>query len=358
MHERINGLRELMQCEGIDSFLVTSQENRFYFTGFTGSSGSVAITQKDIFLFTDFRYDEQAKIEAPHCQIIMVKDALTDSLEDLVKEANLKKMGFEGDSVTYQQYNTLKEKLETVEIRPLPGVLDCLRSIKDDKEIDRVKKAVSLSDKAFEHILPFIKEGVSEREIALEIEFYMRKNGSEGVAFPTIVASGQRSSLPHGIASQKKIARGDLVTLDFGAVLEWYNSDITRTIAVGEKNEEQQKIYNIVLEAQLSGISSVRPGIPASEVDRAARKVIEDHGYGEFFGHSTGHGLGLKVHENPRLSAKDDTELKPGMIITVEPGIYLPGWGGVRIEDTVLVTGHGCSVLSAAPKESLIVCDQ
>ncbi|MHB8157602.1 MAG: M24 family metallopeptidase, partial [Desulfocucumaceae bacterium] len=242
------------------------------------------------------------------------------------------------------------------EVRPLYGFPDALRSVKDEEEIEKIIQAATLSDRAISYIIPFIKEGASERDIALEIEFYMRKQGAEGVAFPFIIASGARSSLPHGIASDKKLVRGDLVTMDIGSVLNSYNSDITRTVVVTEGDKKKEEIYNIVLQAQLAGIKAVRPGIAAAEVDRAAREVIECYGYGENFGHSTGHGLGLAVHENPRLAAKDKTELKTGMVVTVEPGIYLPGWGGVRIEDAVLVQPNGCRVLSNSPKDRLIMC--
>lgn len=342
--------------EGIDSFLVTRPENRFYFTGFTGSSGSVLITGCDTYLITDFRYDEQAKKQSPHCQVIMASDGIAETLEELALNSSLKSMGCEGDFITYQQHKALDEKLSSCSTKPLCGFADRLRTVKDQGEIELINNAVRLADRAFRHILPYLRIGVKEKDIALELEFYMRKNGAEGISFPTIVASGHRSSLPHGTASDKVIAGGDLVTMDFGALMEGYNSDITRTIVMGKPDKKQEHIYNIVLEAQLAGIGAIKPGIPASEVDRAARGVIARHGYGEYFGHSTGHGLGLQIHENPRLSAKDDTILRPGMVVTVEPGVYLPGWGGVRIEDSVLVTSHGARVLSESEKDRLIIC--
>ncbi|HBV96821.1 MAG: Xaa-Pro dipeptidase [Peptococcaceae bacterium BICA1-7] len=356
MQERVNKLRELFSGEGIDAFLVTSPENRFYLTGFTGSSGSVLITDREIFLITDFRYDEQAKKQCPHCTVVMAREGIPEALQELVQNINIRILGCEGEIITYQQYTSLEEKLAAQKIKPLYGFMDSLRAVKDHDEIECIARAVELTDRAFSHVLPFIRDGVTENSLALELEFFMRKNGAEGIAFPFIVASGQRSSLPHGTATEKIISGGDLVTLDFGASLAGYNSDMTRTVVVGKADDQQKKIYSIVLEAQLAGIRAVRPGVAASEVDRAARDVIAGHGYGECFGHSTGHGLGLKIHENPRLSVKDDTELKPGMVVTVEPGIYLPGWGGVRIEDSVLVESHGVRVLSTSEKDRLLVC--
>ncbi|MCL5057967.1 MAG: aminopeptidase P family protein [Actinobacteria bacterium] len=356
MQERVDKLRGLFPGEGIDSFLVTSPENRFYLTGFTGSSGSVLISEKEIFLVTDFRYAEQAKKQCPHCSIVMARDGIPEALQDLAGKINIRKLGCEGEIITYHQYASLEVKLADCEIKPLYGFMDNLRAVKDPGEIECIARAVDLADRAFSHILPLIKEGVTENYLSLELEFFMRKNGAEGVAFPLIVASGQRSSLPHGTATEKIISHGDLVTMDFGASLAGYNSDMTRTVVVGKADEKQKEIYGIVLEAQLAGIRAVKPGVAASDVDRAARDVIVGYGYGECFGHSTGHGLGLQIHENPRLSAKDNTGLRPGMVVTVEPGIYLPGWGGVRIEDSVLVDSHGARVLSASEKDRLIVC--
>ncbi len=356
MQNRIKRLRDLLANEGIDAFLIVRPENRYYLTGFTGSTGAVLINEKEICLITDFRYDEQARAQSPHCNVITVKETLMEAMGEMANKWDIRVLGCEGDFITYFQYNTLKEKYHGRVVRPLDGFVESLRIIKDESEINRVSEAVRLSDMAFDYILPFIREGVSEREIALEIEFFMRKKGAGGVPFLLIVASGHRSSMPHGTASEKKLAHGDLVTLDFGATLEGYNSDITRTVVVGEADARKEDIYHIVLEAQLRGIGAVKPGTTASEVDRAVRDVIEKHGYGDYFGHSTGHGLGLQIHESPRLSAKDHTELKPGMVITVEPGIYLPGWGGVRIEDTVVVGDKGCRVLTASIKDKMIVC--
>jgi Xaa-Pro aminopeptidase len=356
LQERVNKLRELFSGEGIDAFLVTSPENRFYLTGFTGSSGSVLVTEKDVFMITDFRYDEQAQRQSPHCSVVMVGDGLPETLHVLADSNNLRKIGCEGEIISYQQHAAIGGRLAARQLKPLYGFMDSLRAIKDPSEIDCIARAAGLADQAFSHILPLVGEGVRESDLALELEFYMRKNGAGGISFPIIVASGHRSSLPHGTASDKIVARGDLVTMDFGAMLAGYHSDMTRTVVVGEADKKQREIYSIVLEAQLAGIAAVKPGVAASEVDRAARDVIANYGYGECFGHSTGHGLGLQIHENPRLSARDTTVLRAGMVVTVEPGIYIAGWGGVRIEDSVLVDMGGPRILSGSEKNRLIVC--
>lgn len=353
---RIDHLRKLAAARGVDSFLISRPENRYYLTGFSGTSGTVLLTESDIYLITDFRYDEQARAQSPHCKVVMAPGTLLDSLEQLAGEIGLRRLGCEGDYMTYQQFNALKEKLKECEVVPLAGYVEELRAVKDDLEIKCISEAARLSDKAFEHILPFVRVGVTERELALEIEFYMRREGAEGLAFQLIVASGHRAAMPHGTASEKRLAAGDLVIMDYGPVLAGYCSDITRTVAVGHADQKMEEIYSTVLEAQLAGIKSVREGAAASEVDRAAREIIEGSGYAENFGHSTGHGLGLQIHEDPRLSSKDDTVLKKGMVVTVEPGIYLPGWGGVRIEDTVVVEENGCRVLTSPPKDRLIIC--
>ncbi|MFZ5633631.1 MAG: aminopeptidase P family protein [Bacillota bacterium] len=356
MQNRISRLRELLREEEADAFLVTSPENRLYLTGFTGSSGWVVVTERETCLITDFRYDQQARAQSPHCRIIIAGETLKDTLGELAAELNIHRLGCEGDDLTYNQFTALRDKLPGREVRPLAGTVEGLRAVKEELEIRKISAAVKLADEALKHILPYIRDGVRERDVALEIEFFMRKEGAEGISFPLIVASGHRAAMPHGTASDKVIRRDELVIMDFGATLEGYNSDITRTVAVGGADKRMEEIYRIVLEAQLAGIKAIRAGIPASEADRAARSVIEGYGYGEYFGHSTGHGLGLQIHEPPRLSAKDNTELRPGMVVTVEPGIYLPGWGGVRIEDTVVVEKNGCCVLTSSPKERLISC--
>ncbi len=271
-------------------------------------------------------------------------------LADIIKELGVVQVGFEGDFLTFDGYQELSNDLQSVNLVPVQ--LDALRMMKDETEIVSIKRAVEIADNAFSQILSFIKPGMSEQEVALELEYYMRKLGAEKPAFDTIMASGKRGALPHGRASEKLIEIGDFVTMDFGAVYKGYHSDITRTICMGKATEKQQDIYKIVLAAQLAGVQAVAPGKVGKEVDAISRNVIVDAGFGEFFGHGLGHGLGLNIHEEPRLSpANIHTVLKKNMVVTVEPGIYLPDWGGVRIEDTVLVNDEGCLILTASSKQ-------
>lgn len=355
LQKRIERLRGLLDGAGVEAFYATNPENRFYLSGFSGTAGALLLCRDKSYLLTDFRYVGQASRESPEFIIKEVSGAYSDTLLEIMKENGLSLLGCEGDHLTYNQFTALKDTLTGVELKPVSGLVEGLRLCKDNVEIKSIEEAVRLADEAFEQVLPAIRPGVSEQEIALHLEYSMRRMGAAGVAFKIIVASGPRSALPHGVASSRITREGDLVTLDFGAVYRGYHSDITRTVVLGRPEQKQKEIYAIVLEAQMKAISALRAGVRASDVDRAAREIIERRGYGERFGHSTGHGLGLNIHENPRLSSKDDTILQAGMVVTVEPGIYLPDWGGVRIEDTALVEDGGCRVLTRSPKEKLIV---
>ncbi|MGL5514812.1 MAG: M24 family metallopeptidase, partial [Sporomusa sp.] len=259
------------------------------------------------------------------------------------------RIGFESDFVTWQVYQQLASCLPAIELVPVQ--LDCLRMIKDRQELALLTTAVEIADRAFDQALHMIKPGVTELEIAFELEYRMRKLGAEKPAFDTIVASGVRGSLPHGRASNKVIEAGELVTIDFGAVYQGYHSDMTRTVAVGKATDKQRDIYAVVLAAQLAGIGAVKAGKTGKEIDHIARQIITAAGYGEYFGHGLGHGVGLFIHEDPRLSPAGDIKLAKGMVTSVEPGIYLPDWGGVRIEDLVVVTTAGCTVLTASSKD-------
>lgn len=355
MITRIGRLRGLMKEAGVEGLYITSPENRFYLSGFSGTDGALLVCMERLYLITDFRYTGQAFKECPEFEIIEVKDSYLDSLAKAVTENGITLLGFEGDHLAYNQYTDMKYKLAGVELKHAGGLVEDLRLCKDDVEVKYIAEAARLADEAFEQVLPDIRPGISEREIALQLEYIMRRKGADGAAFNFIVASGPRSALPHGVASSRVLREGDLVVLDFGAIYRGYHSDITRTVVIGRTSRLQEDIYYIVLEAQMSAVSALRAGVRASDVDRAARGVIERRGYGEYFGHSTGHGLGLKIHEKPRLSSKDDTVLQAGMVVTVEPGIYLPDWGGVRIEDTVLVENDCSRVLTKTPKRELIV---
>ncbi|MFV9510807.1 M24 family metallopeptidase [Tepidibacillus sp. LV47] len=355
MEKRILRLREVLKERNLDGMLITSLSNRRYISGFTGSAGTVLITQNEAFLVTDFRYIEQATDQARNFTIINQESSLINKLKELVTKTGIHTLGFEQDYVTYSQYKQFEESFSPMKLVPLSQVIEQLRMIKDETEIQLIRKAAQIVDQTFNHILTLIKPGIREVEVALELEYKMRQLGAQGASFDTIVASGYRSALPHGVASEKRIEVGDFVTIDFGAIYQGYVSDITRTIAIGRVDEKQKEIYNIVLEAQVNGINHVKAGMTGKEADDLTRSIISRYGYGKYFGHSTGHGIGLDVHEGPLLSMKSDVILKPGMVVTIEPGIYISKFGGVRIEDDVLITDYGREVLTYSPKELIII---
>lgn len=349
MKKRLEKIRSFMALHGLDGILISKPENRRYFSGFSGSSGMLLITGTTSNLLTDFRYIEQATAQAEQYEILRYHVSGNELLTDLTLKLGITKVGFESDFITYDMYTKLAKCLPNLTLKPVQ--IDGLRMVKDESEIASIQKAVEIADQAFTHILSFIKVGMSEQAVALELEYYMGKLGAEKPAFDTIMASGTRGALPHGRASQKIIETGDFVTMDFGAVYQGYHSDITRTICMGVATVRQREVYDIVLTAQLAGVQATRPGKLGKDIDGIARKIIEDAGFGEFFGHGLGHSLGLNIHEEPRLSpANTHTCLLENMVVTVEPGIYLPEWGGVRIEDTVLVNADGCQILTASSK--------
>jgi len=348
--EKLRKLRDQFYGLGVDGVLITSPYNRRYMSNFTGSSGVVLITESDACFITDFRYTEQAKKQCQGYEIVEHKGSIYQEVGRLLQEKGVKKLGFEEQHVTYGTYQQLVKDLPA-ELIPISDTIEKIRLIKTDAEIKIIKVACDIADAAFKHILDFIRPGVTELEVANELEFFMRKNGATSSSFDTIVASGYRSAMPHGVASEKVIEKGELVTLDYGAYYNGYVSDITRTIAVGEISQELKDIYEIVLEAQLKGVEKIGPNMTGKEADAICRDLIAERGYGPNFGHSTGHGIGLEVHEGPALSVKSDTVLVPGMVVTVEPGIYVAGLGGVRIEDDIVITETGNEVLTHSAKE-------
>ncbi|MFD3447776.1 Xaa-Pro dipeptidase [Microbacteriaceae bacterium 4G12] len=352
--EKLTKLRAAFEEVEIDGLLITSGYNRRYVTNFTGTAGVVLISKERALFITDFRYVEQAQKQAVGYEIVQHTGLIVDEVANQVKALGIQKLGFEQDHLTYSVHKGYNEKIEA-ELVATSGLIEKLRLIKTDSEIKILKEAAQIADAAFTHILSFIRPGISELEVSNELEFFMRKQGAASSSFDIIVASGHRSALPHGVASEKLIEQGDFVTLDFGAYYKGYCSDITRTIAVGEPSPELKKIYDIVLESQLRGVNGIRTGITGREADALTRDYITEKGYGQYFGHSTGHGIGLEVHEGPSLAFRSDTVLEPGMVVTVEPGIYVPNLGGVRIEDDVLVTSEGNEVLTHSPKELIIL---
>lgn len=347
---KLTKLRQKMKETDVDGLLVTSEINRRYITDFTGSAGVTLITDKQAIFITDFRYTEQAKEQATSFSVIEHKTPIIEEIANQIQQLHIKKLGFEQTHVTYEAYNRYKEAFNT-ELVPVSNLIESIRLIKTEEELTVIKEAAKIADQAFEHILTFIKPGVKEIDVANELEFTMREAGATSSSFDIIVASGYRSALPHGVASNKEIATGELVTMDFGALYKGYCSDITRTIAVGEINEELNDIYHIVLEAEKRGVAGIKAGMTGREADKITRDYITEKGYGPNFGHSTGHGVGLEVHENPRLAKVSEDVLEKNMVVTVEPGIYVPNVGGCRIEDDIIITENGNEVITHSPKE-------
>lgn len=347
--ERITKLRDLLEEKKLDAILVTNPINRRYISGFTGTAGVAIISQDATRFITDFRYIEQANEQAKHFTIVEHKSGIESEIKNQLNELNIKHLGFEKDDVSYASFERYEKSLE-VNLIPVSGLIEKIRLIKTPGELKILKRAGEIADAAYKHIQGYIKPNVKEIEIANELEFFMRKQGATSSSFDMIVASGYRSALPHGVASEKEIQSGELVTMDYGALYNGYCSDITRTVAVGQISDELKMVYDTVLEAQLRGVNGIKPGMTGKEADALTRDYITEKGFGEYFGHSTGHGLGLEVHEEPRLSHLSETVLEPGMVVTVEPGIYIPGVGGCRIEDDIVITETGNERLTNASK--------
>ncbi|MED3654222.1 Xaa-Pro peptidase family protein [Heyndrickxia sporothermodurans] len=352
--QKLENLRYQFSKQGIDGILITSPYNRRYMTNFTGTAGVVLISETKALFITDFRYVEQAAKQAQDFEIIQHKGIVHEEIAQQLTALGIKKLGFEQDYVNYSDY-ILYEKSFSVELVPVSSLIENLRLIKTESEIKILKEAADIADAAFKHILDYIKPGVTELEVSNELEFFMRKAGATSSSFNTIVASGTRSALPHGVASDKVIEKGDFVTLDYGALHKGYVSDITRTVAVGKPSDKLKEIYDVVLESQLLAMENIKPGMTGIEADAIARNYISERGYGEYFGHSLGHGIGLEIHEGPALSVRSDIVLRPGMVVTVEPGIYLPGIGGVRIEDDTLITEDSNEKLTHSTKDLIIL---
>ncbi|WP_276351979.1 M24 family metallopeptidase [Cohnella caldifontis] len=355
-NERAKRLREKIAEAGGQAIVVASEVNRRYLTGFTGTHGVVLLSPDKAALLTDFRYRLQAGEQAKGFEIIEHGRDLNATIAETLGAWGVTKLLFEDRHVTVAEQALWAKAFAPAQLQPAGGIIEGLRMVKDAGELAVMQEAADLADRTFRHILGFIKPGVSEIEIAAEMEYFMRKNGATGPSFNTIVASGERSAMPHGVASEKKVGRDEFVTLDFGAYYKGYCSDLTRTVFVGTPTDKHREIYSIVKEAQQYALDHLKPGMTGREGDALTRDIITRYGYGDHFGHGTGHGLGMEIHEEPRLSLTCDTVLAPGMMVTVEPGIYVPGFGGVRIEDDVILTDNGIQILTRSPKE-LIVLD-
>ncbi len=342
MYTKLNNL--LQKNDGI---LLTSPYNMRYFSGFSGGEGAVWVSAKEKIVFTDSRYIEQAQNQAADFEI---KES-NNWVDEVCSLKDATQIAFEDSHMSANVYLKLAEKLCGAKLNPASKEVDALRMIKSDAEFEVMQRAESICCRAFERILDFLKPGISEKALAAELEYYIRQEGGEGFAFETIAISGARCSLPHGTPTDKIIEKGDFVTMDFGAVLEGYCSDMTRTVVVGKADDEQKKIYDIVKSAQQAGLEFIKSGILGRNADKAARDVIAAAGYGEYFRHSLGHGVGLCVHEMPNLSPKSDIVLAENMVVTCEPGIYIPGFGGVRIEDMICVKNGGIVNFTAFTKD-------
>ncbi len=342
--------------EDIDSVLITSDINRRYFSGMKSSAGTVIAFREKAYLVIDFRYIEKARKTVKNLEVIEQKN-LVSQISELLKKHNALNIAIESKTMTVSELALWKSKLSKISIIDtdmLSNEIEHLRAIKDNDEIECIKKAQEIAEKAFEKIIGFIKPDVTERQVALELNRIMFEEGAEDISFDTIVLSGKNTSMPHGVPSDKKIQNGEFVLMDFGAVYNGYHSDMTRTVCVGEPSPEMRKVYDIVLNAQLSALDYAKAGITGNQLDSVARKIISDAGYGECFGHALGHSVGLEIHESPVSSPNSNTVLKAGNIMTIEPGIYIEGKFGVRIEDFVILNENSCENLTKCAKNIII----
>jgi Xaa-Pro aminopeptidase len=347
---QIAQLRQKLVQQNLDAVLVTQPENRRYLSGFTGSAGALIISRETVHLATDFRYYEQSQRQAPEFTLLKIEETLPTCLSKLLAELEARRVGFESAHVTLDQYSQWSDALEGIELVPVKDLVEELRIVKDAEELALIRRAVDLSDEAIVHIAQWLKPGVTEAAVAWEVEAFLRTHGADDIAFPVIVGSGPNGAMPHAQPGCRKIQEGEPIVIDLGARVDGYCSDLTRTLCLGEPDATLQSIHGLVLDAQAAAEQAMRQGLKGSTVDAIARNLIEAGGHGEHFGHGLGHGLGLAIHERPRASRTSQDVLQAGMLITVEPGVYLEGWGGVRIEDLVVVQEEGIEVLTKAPK--------
>jgi Xaa-Pro aminopeptidase len=353
MSDRRQKLRRQLNQEGLDALLVTNFINVTYLTGFTGDDSYLLVTSSGDILISDQRYTTQLEEECPGLELA-IRGPGTKMLEFTTKvlgRAKIARLGVEGDSMTVSLRDALAAALPKAELVPTSGWVEELRLIKDKDEIDRTRRACDLARRCFEVVRAKLTPDMTEQQVSNELEYQARQFGAKRMSFETIVAVGPRAALPHARPTARRIGESDFTLIDWGVNEGLYMSDLTRVLATAKISPKLRKLYGVVLKAQLAGIAAIRPGATCEQVDRAARTVIEKAGYGKHFGHGLGHGVGLEIHEAPRLAQGQARELKPGMIVTVEPGVYFPGWGGIRIEDDVLVTRTGHEVLTSVPKE-------
>ncbi|HHT9106592.1 MAG TPA: M24 family metallopeptidase [Candidatus Wujingus californicus] len=346
----LNSLREKLKEEKIDGFLITNETNIRYVTGFTGSESVFLITRNNDYLFTDFRYVEQARYDAPWVKIVERKTSLIKTICEKLKRLKIKRLFVEPIYLTLKHYSEIIKDVKGIQIIHSKGIIENYRGQKTPEEVNKIKRAIEIAESAFYEVRKKIKIGLSEKDIADALEFETRKRGGTKSSFETICAIGARTSLPHACVTDKKIKENDILLIDWGARFQFYNSDLTRVVFIDKILQKYKQIYQIVLDAQSFAIDNIKHGQKAKNIDYAARSYIEKKGYGKYFGHGVGHGIGLEVHEYPSISKRSCDILKEGMIFTIEPGIYIPDFGGVRLEDMVLVTYNGCDILTSVTK--------
>ncbi|NIN69936.1 MAG: M24 family metallopeptidase [Anaerolineae bacterium] len=347
---RMLRLREELTARELDAFVVTHPQNRRYLSGFTGSDGALFVTPDGGKLITDFRYLEQAERQSPGFELVEATPLeLPETLGELVRQTGVKRVGFESHDVAVADHSDWTRAVDS-ELVPVKELVEEMRAIKDRGELEAIKRAVAIGDAAMAHVREFIRPGMTEREVAWELEVYVRTHGAEAAGFDIIVASGPNGAMAHATVSDRAIQAGEPIVIDVGARVDGYHSDLTRTLLLGEPDDRFEEIYDVVLRAQKAALEGIRPGMTGREADALARNVIEEAGYGEYFRHGLGHSVGLEIHENPKASTVSEAVLQPGMTLTVEPGIYVTGWGGVRVEDLVVIAGNGVEVLSRAEK--------
>lgn len=349
--ENLNKLKEKLKRDEVDGFLITNEINIHYLTNFTGSESILLITPYSDYLFTDFRYVEQAQQDIPWVIIIERKISLIRTICGKLKHLHMKKLYVESLSLTLNQYREIKDTVKGIHILPMQGITEKYRKRKTQEEIGKIKQAIDIAEKAYNNIRKKISVGMSEKNLADVLEFEIRNQGGDRSSFEIICAAGSHASKPHAHATDRQIQDKDSVLIDWGARFQFYNSDLTRVTFIDRISQKLREIYQIVLDAQCFAIDKVKPGRMAKDVDNAARGYIEKKGFGKYFGHGLGHGIGLEVHEGPAINKRSKEILEEGMVFTIEPGIYIPEWGGVRIEDMILVTANSCNVLSNLPKK-------
>ncbi len=355
LKNRRSRLKRFFEEYSLKAVLFTDLRNIRYLCGFSGTEGALLIAQDSAWFLCDSRYTAQAAEEVQGAEIMECAPVRIDTVAALADQFDLERIGFEAAHTNVSAFRRMSEKLSGIELVELGAGLDEIRICKDRAEIELLSSVAMLSSQALAEVLATIKPGVREADIALSLEFEMRRRGAEGKAFDFIVASGVRGAMPHGRASDKIIRSGELVTIDFGALKDGYHSDETVTVACGKPGIREQEIHSVVRTAHDLAVEGVRPGVSCKDLDEIARAYIRDKGFGDYFGHGLGHGVGLEIHEMPTLSPRSTAVLEEGMVITIEPGIYIPGFGGVRIEDTVVVTGNGCHVITGADKKLLVL---